>query len=193
MAQKENRQRAVFLLILCIFACFAWVRQARRDALLSPYQEVDTLEGVWIEAKPGTVTPNGAVIVIHNATERRDFETGVQFLVEEKRGNQWYTIPDSGFSFMVGPLLAISFPTASEIRLADKMRQEPVLGSERREWSFHRRAAYTGTERDYDWTWACGALPPGDYRLLLEVDAADDLLLEGYQGPWYLSAPFTVP
>ena len=175
----SKRRIAFIVFAFAFFSLAAW-RQLHNEKNVSPYQEVDTLEDVWIEAKPGTVTPYGMVILIHNTAERGDYETGDGYVVEKKRGDQWYTIPGSRLSFdMPGPLIAYLIPTASEIEQASA----PDGGN---------RGKSRGSEWTYGWSGACGELPPGDYRLLLEVDAAEDIHLEGYEGPWYLSAPFTI-
>ena len=87
MCQKTKHQRFVFLFVPVLFICFTWRYQAGIKDCLSPYQEVDTIDGVWMEADPATVSPEGAMFVIHNMTGRMDFETNPEYCIEKKRGN----------------------------------------------------------------------------------------------------------
>ena len=155
----------MFLFVLALFICFTWWYQTDLKAGLSPYQEVDTIDGVWMEVDSATVSPKGAVFVIHNMTERTDLDTGPGFCIEKRRGRAWYTLPLLSGGPWDGPLVAWPIPPDSSGR--------PL-------------------SCECDWTWAYGELPPGDYRLLKEVPSLLDVPLSEDSPRYYLSAEFTV-
>ena len=170
MCQKTKHQRFVFLFVPVLFICFTWRYQAGIKDGLSPYQEVDTIDGVWMEADPATVSPEGAMFVIHNMTGRMDFETNPEYCIEKKRGNVWYTIPDLYLNDSPRAVLAIAW----------------YIPSDSFEHPFPQRY-----DR-YDWTRTYGELPPGEYRFLREVTSLLDIPLSEDSSRYYLSAEFTV-
>lgn len=112
----------------------------------SPFEEVNTLEGLQLQAKPGTVTPTGMTVVFCNTTERDDFIYGIWYCIEEKRDGVWYTIPPLLKEYETvggGPTVGYEIPSASAIE------------------------AGVSNEMEYDWSLPFGTLEPGEYRLLI--------------------------
>ncbi len=115
----------------------------------SPFEEVNPLEGLQLQAKPGTVTPTGMTVVFCNTTERDDFIYGVWYCIEEKRDGAWYTIPPLLEEYKLvggGPTVGYEVPSASAIE------------------------AGVSNEMEYDWSLPFGTLEPGEYRLLTIVN-----------------------
>lgn len=128
----------------------------------SPYSEVNTLDGIWIEAVPETVTPTGLTVAFCNATERNDIVHGYGFCVEVWKGEQWYSVKDLIWE---GPAIALEVPTASQIK-------EGVPN-----------------EQEYQWKTYCGALEPGTYRLVISVGSMNDA---PNPVNYFLTAPFEI-
>lgn len=162
---KKNYQHILFLFVTVLFISFTWRYQADLKVGLSPYQEVDTIDGVWMEVDSATISFEGAVFVIHNMTERTDLDTGPGFCIEKRRGRAWYTLPLLSGGPWDGPLVAWPIPPDS-----------------------------SGRPLSYkcDWTQTYGELPPGNYRLLKEVTSLLDVPLSEDSPRYYLSAPFAV-
>lgn len=136
----------------------------KEDITVSPFLDVDTIDGIWIEAIPVTVTPEGLTIALCNTTERDDIVYSYGFCVEEKDGENWYPLFRPSM-VSEGPAIALNFPTASQIKAG-----EP-------------------NEEEYWWKSYCGALEPGEYRLVIAVSSMD----EGSNSmDYFLTAPFEI-
>lgn len=134
----------------------------------SPFEEVNTLEGLQLQAKPGTVTPTGMTVVFCNTTERDDFIYGIWYCIEEQRDGAWYTIPPLLEEYKGvggGPTVGYEIPSASAIE------------------------AGVSNEREYDWSLPFGTLEPGEYRLLTIVGS---LLDHTGSEDCFLAAEFTI-
>ena len=187
MCLKKNGQRIVFLLVLCGFTWFVQVYRTEYAGRRSRCLDVDTVEGVRIEIKAGSLSPHGAEIVFYNDTERRDYYTGVYCQIERKRWNRWYRVPyiikiEGPFSELT---MSRPIPTHSAIEAGF------VPGRDYHPDSDFSWSRCPPNELCFDWTLEHGELPPGDYRLLMEVLSEYDEYDEDYH-PRYLSAPFTI-
>jgi hypothetical protein len=143
-----NDERVFALLFLLMFIV-SLPGCATEGQERSPFEEVNTLEGLQLQAKPGTITPTGMTVVFCNTTERDDFIYGVWFCIEEKRDGVWYTIPPLLEEYKVvggGPTVGYEVPSASAIQSG------------------------VSNEMEYDWTLPFGTLEPGMYRLLTIVN-----------------------
>ena len=82
---------AAFLLI-CFFMPFLFAGCSSKNREPSPYTEVNTIDGIWMEIKEETVSPTGLDFVFQNTSGRDDFFYGEFFRLEEyKRGN-WFMV-----------------------------------------------------------------------------------------------------
>lgn len=140
----------------------------------SPFDEVDTIDGVWIEAKEGTVTstgtveagardpvgglsveagdvtPTGMEVIFHNLAEWEDLVYGLDFSLDWFNENQeWEPYPKQ-------PQQAPG--------------EEPIPTYANAVAIFIRPGDSTHT---IDWAWKYGELPPGFYCLTLNVVSTD--------------------
>jgi len=153
--EKTGRFLLLILLLLTLTAC---------QTQTSPFSEVDTLEGMWIEAVPETVTPAGLTVSFHNSTERDDIVYACGFCVEEQKGERWYPLFRTSMVWE-GPTIALPFPTASQLE------------------------AGAPNEQAYYWKSYCGALGPGTYRLVIAVSSMED---KAEPVDYFLTAPFEI-
>lgn len=79
------------VLFLALAVCLSLSGCAHDTSDLSPYTDVNTLEGLWIEVKGGTVSPTGLTVTFHNDTDQR-ISYGAWFRLEEPSGGQWYSV-----------------------------------------------------------------------------------------------------
>lgn len=181
-----NACRKYVVLTLLSFLFFGFAGCGSEAKTPSPFDDVDTLDGVWIEVKPETVSSTGTEIVFHNSTDRDDLFFGVQYIVEESGGDGWYTLPEQSAGSADGPLIDLHIPTASAIEAGFV---EGVDYHPDSQMSWRRTPP---NEMHYNWKDVYGELPPGDYRILIEVCSEPDLPQSGDLPGYYLSAPFSI-
>lgn len=177
----KRRLAAAAVLLLALF----WtVRQGQTSLDPSPYTETDMLDGIWLEARCEPAAPGGVDIIFHNETERTDLFHGLGFCIEKERNSRWYRIP------------VISGSPVSDIDI-------PIPSASKAEAGFVDGIDYDSDSRNFwqqrppnelrcDWTHQYGALPPGRYRVVLEVWSKDDSPISYDTPKHFLSAPFSI-
>lgn len=180
------KSRLFPLLALCVSTLLA-LAVGQQEARRSPYTAVDRLEGVWIEMDPDTVTPAGGEIVLHNATSRPDFIYGMDYALEEKLWGRWYTVPRVPDVRISVPDIDLHIPTARQISAGFTEGVDYDPDSE----LSHKR--YPPNRMGYFWELRYGSLPPGEYRLVIDVDSSRNAPIKRDYPCYYLTAPFTIP
>lgn len=168
------------LLLLVGAAFFAWETRGLEP---SPCTEVNTIDGVWTQVKPESVTPESLTLEFCNTTQRRDLFYGVSYCIEVKKFGRWYTYlnqPD-------GPSIGFRIPTASELQAGY------VEGRDYDPANVLWWARTPPNEKHYDWAVYCGALPPGQYRIVVDVLSDFDIPIREDSPVYYLAAPFSIP
>ncbi len=162
MRKRLFRLTAAALLLLLLCACGSMGAR-------SPYNEVNTLDGVWLEVE--SAMPTGARISFYNAAGREDLIRGLSYCIEQTDGRHWYAL-DSKLDISGGPSLDIRIPRATGS--VCNPETTPVDTAE------------------YDWEWSYGQLEPGDYRFIIEVLSDESAPSASGLPKYYLSAEFTV-
>lgn len=178
--------------------CLSLTGCAHEPSNLSPYTDVNTIEGVWIEVKPGTVSPTGVEVEFHNTTtERTNYFNGVTYGlgycgVEERVDDSWHVLPclDGVFSGNYGPDWGRYIYTQSELeQIFADASYDPDSGLPWDPDSELRWFRYPPNTMGYDWESEYGELPSGDYRIIVDVTTGSGETLTTY----YLTAEFQIP
>lgn len=171
------------LIFLLVFAFLFSGCKSGEPLDISPYSEVDTLEDIWIEVDPETVSSSGTKIIIYNTSDRDDFFTGLWFCIEVNKDGIWYSLPyiNDGVGF---PTPDIPIPTVSEINAGfiDGIHYD---SNSKVSW---RR--FPPNEMNCQWEHMYGELPKGDYRLIISLASYRDLPSSEDSPEYYLSAHF---
>ena len=131
---------------------------------LSPYEDVNTLEDVWIEVQEGTVSPTGVTLTFYNDTEDRGYVRGSWYALDQSLNGRWH---------QVDPIGDIIF---------DAWGANIIPATEMEDYSENFN------EYSYDWTVFYGELPPGQYRIVVRVVSGKKETLTIY----YLTAEFQI-
>ena len=174
----------VLLFSICL-AIFCSGCKSEEPLIVSPYDQIDTISDVWIEAEQETISPLGIKIIFHNTSERDDLFTGLWFCVEENKDETWYSLPlpaeTVGF-----PSVDIDIPTASEIAFGFT---DGIHYHSNSEISWKRSPP---NEMVFQWEDIYGELPAGNYRLIICLSSKKDIPLSETSPKYYLSAPFSI-
>lgn len=154
---------ALLLLLLCACGSKDTLPSYDKDSL-SPYDEVNTIDGVWLEAD--NVTPTSADISFYNTDGRGDLFYGNPYDIERRSGDSWQPLEyiNEGIDFTMEAIMLL--PSDSPDGLTDV--------------------------RSYDWELYYGPLEPGEYRFITSMMSHDDLPRTDYSPVYYLSAEFTI-
>ena len=165
---------------------------------LSPYEEVNSVEGLWIEVKPETVSTTGVEVEFHNTTaERTDFINGFTYGVgycgvEKREDDSWYELPclDGFFSGGDGPSIDFHIYTQPELeQMFADAGYDPDSGLPWKPDSPFSWGKYPPNTMGYSWESDYGELPPGEYRIIVDVLTGSGKTLTTY----YLTAQFQIP
>ena len=184
----KRKLKIVFWVILVSICSVLYYKTSRCD--ISPYNTVNTIEGVWGEAIQETITAKGMDIKFHNTTERADLFYDLWFCVEVEKRGCWCSLPQLQDN-MNGPIpdLDIHIPTASEIK-SGFLAGVDYFPDSQLTWK-----QYPPDEMGYNWEHIYGILPSGNYRLLISVYSENNLSIPPGSTDiptQYLSIPFTI-
>jgi hypothetical protein len=174
-----------FLFVFLFFALLISGCGYDEPLVASPYDELDTLTDVWIEVDPSTISSCGTEIIIHNNSDRDDLFTGLWFCIEVDKDGTWFSLPLNqetvGF-----PSLDIDILTDAEIRAdsTDVLPDDSIGDLLRTHFSPNRIS--------FQWEDWYGALPRGDYRLIISLLSKKDIPISETSPKYYLSAPFSI-
>ncbi len=156
------------------------------DKLPSSCGAVNTLDGIWIEIRPGSVTSTGLELVFQNTSDRDDFTYGCQFCLEEKHWGKWYLVDPGPAND--GPSWDRHIYTRERAEAFPAGQVDwygPVPGRS----DGH---GYGPNEMGYTWDRHYGELPEGDYRIVIELLSDRDSPIREDSPRYYLAAEFSV-
>lgn len=175
---KKPILRIYFLLLLTPLLLVGCSEESREP---SPYEEVNTLDGIWIEVKEDTLTPNGLEIVFHNTTERDDYFYGAWYVLEKHQKEHWFSVnalPD-----------AVRFIEDWARRLLPEEEMEQKYSAGKNQTDLE---SYPPNEMSYDWKGYYGELPSGEYRIVIYLLSDFDRPIQETSPRYYLSANFSI-
>lgn len=88
-------------ILLVIFVLFCIRNQKSTD--LSPFKNVNDIEGIWISVKEETLSPTGLEIRFQNTLNRDDLIYGSTYYLERYTQGQWCEVDPLPGAFIGGP------------------------------------------------------------------------------------------
>lgn len=146
----------------------------------SPYKEVNTMTGIWIEVKEKTAKPTGLELIFHNTTEREDYFYGAWYVLELYTKEQWLTVT---------PLPGVEWTMEDWAR---PVYTQGVLEMEYCNDDFTEWSSYQRNEMGYDWEWYYGELPSGEYRIVTYLLSNFEKPIKKTTPRYYLAASFSI-
>jgi len=154
----------------------------KSDWIPTPYDEVDTLDGIWIEINEYSFKPTGLSIVFRNTTDSDDYRYGANFELEEYHRGNWF------MKDKIAREIPIEFPLWSRHVYTEETLEE-LLSSVEDELSM----GYMPNEMYYHWCDYYGFLEKGKYRLIVRI-LSPGFFVQGEAPPYehFLTAEFSI-